>query len=327
MSREDAYAVVQRRRCGPPMSARPLRELLALDPAVAGRLSLASLDACFDDAAFLAPRAGGHRPAGRAAARASRRAGRRAGLLSASGEVPVPAADAFVRSGKVRDLFTRRRGAAAAGRERPDQRLRCRPADRDPRQGPRPDRDVALVVRRDGRHRREPPGLDGPADIPDGWFVTEAVDAAPAWSRATSPRSTAMLRGRIMICRRADVLPVEVIVRGYLAGSGWKDYRDTGGSCGDPAAGRPARERPAAGADLDALDQGRAGRHDENIDFSDDGRRSSAAELAERVRDVALRCTATRRPHRARPGSCWPTRSSSSGLERPPASCSSSMRS
>ena len=42
------------------------------------------------------------------------------------------------------------------------------------------------------------------------------------------------LRGRSMVCRRATVLPVELIVRGYLAGSGWKDYGRTGAVCGIP---------------------------------------------------------------------------------------------
>jgi phosphoribosylaminoimidazole-succinocarboxamide synthase len=42
------------------------------------------------------------------------------------------------------------------------------------------------------------------------------------------------LRGRSMVCRRAQVLPVELIVRGYLAGSGWKDYRATSAVCGIP---------------------------------------------------------------------------------------------
>ena len=38
--------------------------------------------------------------------------------------------------------------------------------------------------------------------------------------------------GRAMICRRLEMLPIECVVRGYLAGSGWKDYRDTGVVCG-----------------------------------------------------------------------------------------------
>src|SRR5262249_53734999 len=40
------------------------------------------------------------------------------------------------------------------------------------------------------------------------------------------------IRGRIMICRPADVLPIEAVVRGYLAGSGCKEYRDRGTVCG-----------------------------------------------------------------------------------------------
>ena len=38
--------------------------------------------------------------------------------------------------------------------------------------------------------------------------------------------------GRTMVCTRLDMLPIECVVRGYLAGSGWKDYRETGAVCG-----------------------------------------------------------------------------------------------
>lgn len=41
-----------------------------------------------------------------------------------------------------------------------------------------------------------------------------------------------LLRDRIMLCRKAEVLPVECIARGYLTGSGWKDYQATGAVCG-----------------------------------------------------------------------------------------------
>lgn len=40
------------------------------------------------------------------------------------------------------------------------------------------------------------------------------------------------LRNRTMRCKKADVVPIECVVRGYLAGSGWKDYRETGSVCG-----------------------------------------------------------------------------------------------
>ena len=42
----------------------------------------------------------------------------------------------------------------------------------------------------------------------------------------------ALLRGRSMLVRKADVIPVECVVRGYLAGSGWKEYRERGSVCG-----------------------------------------------------------------------------------------------
>ena len=53
LSREDAYAIVQRASLRAADERSPLRDLLAVDPAVAQRLSLAQLDACFDDATFL----------------------------------------------------------------------------------------------------------------------------------------------------------------------------------------------------------------------------------------------------------------------------------
>src|SRR4028119_1855207 len=49
------------------------------------------------------------------------------------------------------------------------------------------------------------------------------------------------LRGRSMLVRRTEVFPVECVVRGYLAGSGWKDYRRTGELCGHTPPGGPAR--------------------------------------------------------------------------------------
>ena len=42
--------------------------------------------------------------------------------------------------------------------------------------------------------------------------------------------------GRTMFCRRLEMLPIECVVRGYLAGSGWRDFRETGAICGHPLA-------------------------------------------------------------------------------------------
>ena len=73
------------------------------------------------------------------------------------------------------------------------------------------------------------------------------------------------LRGRAMLCRKLRMLPIECVVRGYLAGSGWKDYRASGSVSGQPlpdgleeAAQLPAPIfTPATKADV--------GAHDENI--------------------------------------------------------------
>jgi phosphoribosylaminoimidazole-succinocarboxamide synthase len=64
-------------------------------------------------------------------------------------------------------------------------------------------------------------------------LLTTSVEGLPAEFATAADE----LRGRSMVCRRATVLPVELIVRGYLAGSGWKDYRATGAVCGIPLPG------------------------------------------------------------------------------------------
>lgn len=103
----------------------------------------------------------------------------------------------------------------------------------------------------------------------------------------TDDAGRAELRGRMMLCRRARVLPVEVIVRGYVAGSGWKDYRRTGAICGiDLPPGLRESDRlpepiftPSTKAEVG---------HDENIGF-DAMVELVGGEMAEMVRDVALR--------------------------------------
>ncbi len=80
------------------------------------------------------------------------------------------------------------------------------------------------------------------------------------------------LRGRTMRCKKTEVVPIECVVRGYLAGSGWKDYQRTGEVCGIPLpAGLSQCERlpepiftPATKAQTG---------HDENISFEEASRR------------------------------------------------------
>jgi phosphoribosylaminoimidazole-succinocarboxamide synthase len=136
-----------------------------------------------------------------------------------------------------------------------------------------------------------------PADLPDGSIVTESLDLKSGLvSRDAIPAETADLPGRMMICRRARVLPVEVIVRGYLAGSGWQDYRRTGAVSGIslPAGLRQSDRLPAPL--FTPSTKAELGAHDQNITFDEmvDGLvpiaddLEMAGALAERVRSIAL---------------------------------------
>jgi phosphoribosylaminoimidazole-succinocarboxamide synthase len=74
-----------------------------------------------------------------------------------------------------------------------------------------------------------------PTEIPDKGRVLTGLSAFWfARTQAICPNHLLVLRpdGRSMECGRLDMLPIECVVRGYLAGSGWKDYRTTGEVCG-----------------------------------------------------------------------------------------------
>ena len=136
-----------------------------------------------------------------------------------------------------------------------------------------------------------------PGDLPPGSIVTESLDPGTGLvSRDVVPARTSELAGRIMICRRARVLPIEVIVRGYLAGSGWLEYRRTGAvsGIGLPEGLRQSDRLPAP--IFTPSTKAELGTHDENISFdqmierlspiTDDAEQAGA--LAERVRSIAL---------------------------------------
>jgi len=95
-----------------------------------------------------------------------------------------------------------------------------------------------------------------------------------------------LLRGRTMLVRRARPLLVECVVRGYLSGSGWKDYRAAGKICGIalPAGLRESERLPEP---IFTPSTKVAKGHDENISF-DQAVALVGGALAERVRDVSL---------------------------------------
>ncbi|MCU0835893.1 MAG: phosphoribosylaminoimidazolesuccinocarboxamide synthase [Chromatiaceae bacterium] len=104
----------------------------------------------------------------------------------------------------------------------------------------------------------------------------------------TDPAERAALGDRAVVVRRMRPLPVEAIVRGYLIGSGWKDYQRNGAVCGIalPAGLRLADRLPEA--IFTPSTKAAAGTHDENIDFAQT-QDLIGRELAEQVRDASLR--------------------------------------
>ena len=107
-----------------------------------------------------------------------------------------------------------------------------------------------------------------------------------------APQEREQVRGRSMLVKRLKPLPVEAVVRGYLAGSGWKAYQDTRSICGvELPAGLKNAARlprpiftPATKAEL--------GDHDENIDFDRMCEMIGVA-LATQVRDTSIRLYTT----------------------------------
>src|SRR6187402_1462439 len=164
------------------------------------------------------------------------------------------AADRFVRSGKVRDLYVL-------------------------------DADRLLLVASD---RLSAFDVVLPTPIPDKgrvltglsrfWFA-QTADVVPNHLLATAPWNLPArllqedgvaeeLRGRMMIGRLAEVLPVECVVRGYLAGSGWAEYRASGEVCGvGLPAGLREGERLPEPVYTPAW-KAPQGQHDENIPFA-----------------------------------------------------------
>ena len=94
------------------------------------------------------------------------------------------------------------------------------------------------------------------------------------------------LAGRSMLCRRTGPVPIECVVRGYLAGSGWKDYRATGKVCG-VALPPGLRESDRLPAPIFTPSTKATAGHDENISFDDVVARVGG-DQAEQLRSISL---------------------------------------
>lgn len=171
-------------------------------------------------------------------------------------------AEAYLRSGKVRDLYAMRDGR------------------------------LALVA----SDRLSAFDVILPTTIPDKgrvltglsrfWFArTQTI--VPNHLLPTDVGLSDELRGRVMICRATEVIPIEAVVRGYLSGSGWKEYGATGQVCGVALPGGLVESDRLPQPIFTPATKAELGEHDENIDF-DTMATLVGGDLAERVRAHAI---------------------------------------
>jgi phosphoribosylaminoimidazole-succinocarboxamide synthase len=131
------------------------------------------------------------------------------------------------------------------------------------------------------------------SEISNFWFgrtrhiVPNHLTGRAVAELVSDPAERAMLAGRSVIVRRLKPLPLEAVVRGYLIGSGWKDYQKTGAVCGIslPRGLQQAARLPTPL--FTPATKAAAGAHDENIAFAEVEKLIGAA-LAARVRDTTL---------------------------------------
>ena len=102
-----------------------------------------------------------------------------------------------------------------------------------------------------------------------------------------SPEEKAQVRGRSVVVKKLKPLPIEAVVRGYIIGSGWKDYQKTGKVCGIqlPKGLRQAEKLPEP--IFTPATKAESG-HDENISFAE-VEKKIGKDLAAKVREVSIR--------------------------------------
>jgi phosphoribosylaminoimidazole-succinocarboxamide synthase len=119
--------------------------------------------------------------------------------------------------------------------------------------------------------------------IPNHIISTDIKDLPAACQKYTEE-----LEGRSMLVKKAKPLPAECIVRGYLSGSGWKDYKATGAVCGIKLPAGLLESSKLPEPIFTPSTKAELGTHDENITF-DQMVEMCGKELSEKVRDVTLR--------------------------------------
>ena len=124
------------------------------------------------------------------------------------------------------------------------------------------------------------------------WFdklasiVPNHLISAKGFSGELAPYASA-LEGRSMLVRRTEPVPIECVVRGYISGSGWKDYQKTGSVCGI-ALPKGLRESDRLPEPIFTPSTKAEAGHDENISFGETVARIGDP-LAKKLRDISLK--------------------------------------
>jgi phosphoribosylaminoimidazole-succinocarboxamide synthase len=120
-------------------------------------------------------------------------------------------------------------------------------------------------------------------DVVPNHLITAEVDEYPAAVRKYADQ----LRGRSMLVTRAEMTPVECVVRGYISGSAWKEYKATGHVCGIELP-KGLRESDKLPEPIFTPATKATSGHDENISFAEMAR-LVGSDLARQLRDLSLR--------------------------------------
>jgi phosphoribosylaminoimidazole-succinocarboxamide synthase len=123
--------------------------------------------------------------------------------------------------------------------------------------------------------------FDHLADIVPGHLISTELEDLPPEAQDPS------IAGRVMLCRRAEMLPIECIVRGYITGSAWKEYKASGTMHGAPLPEGLKESDKLPEPVFTPSTKAEVGDHDENVSF-ERAVEIVGADMAERLRDVSL---------------------------------------
>ena len=125
--------------------------------------------------------------------------------------------------------------------------------------------------------------FDQMTDLVPNHIVSTDVNDFPAETHKYRDQ----LEGRSMLVKKAEPLPVECIVRGYISGSGWKEYKQAGTICGIPLPEGLQESSILPETIFTPSTKAELGDHDENISFAETVK-LIGQEMAEKVRDISI---------------------------------------